>query len=154
MRSLMIAVIGANQCEKKIERLAFQVGLEIAKRGHYLICGGMNGVMKEACRGAKTMGGTTIGILPGKAKEDANPFVDIPILTALSHARNAIIVRTADAAIAVGGRYGTLSEIGLALCIDKPVFGLMTWKIPGVQKAASPTAAVKSIEKLFGRHRQ
>lgn len=145
--SLLIAVVGGNNCSPSIARAAFQVGHEIAKRGHLLVCGGMDGVMKEACRGAKAAGGTTVGILPGKSKEDANPFIDIPIVTALSHARNAVIVRTADAVIAVGGRYGTLSEIGLALSIDKPVYGLSTWKIPGVKTMSSPCAILDAIER-------
>ncbi len=105
--------------------------------------------MEAACRGAKRAGGVTLGILPGKDKKDANPYVDYPVLTAMSHARNAVIVRTADAVIAVGGRYGTLSEIGLALSIDRPVYGLKTWSIRGVSPVKTPKEALDRIEARF-----
>jgi len=147
MKQLLIAVIGTNEGSARMKKTAFELGREIARRGHYLVCGGMGGVMQESCRGAKSVGGTTIGILPGKTKGDANPYIDIPIVTAMSHARNAVIVRTGDAVVAVGGRYGTLSEIGLALCMNKPVYGLNTWKIPGIKRKASPRAALDAIER-------
>ncbi|HOW28549.1 MAG TPA: TIGR00725 family protein [Elusimicrobiota bacterium] len=143
---MIIAVIGQSQCPPALARLAENVGKEIARRGHTLVCGGMGGVMEAACRGAKEAGGVTLGILPGKDKKDANPFIDYPILTAMSHARNAVIVRTADAVIAVGGKYGTLSEIGLAMSINKPVFGLRTWSIRGVVPVKSPAEALDKIE--------
>ncbi len=134
---MIVGVIGGGSCDKETEILAEKVGAEIAKKNHVLVCGGMGGVMEAACRGAKKSGGLTVGILPGKTKEDANKYVDIPVLTAMSHARNAIIVRTADIVIAVGGRYGTLSEIGLAKAIGKKVIGLNTWDIAGMIKVAS-----------------
>ena len=126
---LIVGVIGGSICPASLVKTAREVGSEIARRGHTLICGGLGGVMEEASRGARETGGTTIGILPGKFKEDANPYISFPIVTAMSHARNAIIVRTADALIAIDGKSGTLSEIGLALAIDKPVFGIKTWDI-------------------------
>jgi hypothetical protein len=104
--------------------------------------------MEAACRGAKDGGGLTIGILPGKDKNEANRFVDIPIVTSMSHARNAIIVRTADVLIAVDGKYGTLSEIGLALAIGKKVVGLNTWDIEGVISVGSVDEAMEEIEKV------
>jgi len=145
-KPLIIGVIGQFACDSKIAKKAEEVGCEIAKRGHKLVCGGMGGVMESACKGAKKAGGTTIGILPGKSKFDGNHYVDIPIVTAMSHARNAIIVRTADALIAVGGRYGTLSEIALALSIAKPVYGIGTWEIKGVEKVSSVKEALDKIE--------
>ncbi|HRY29411.1 MAG TPA: TIGR00725 family protein [Elusimicrobiota bacterium] len=146
---MIIAVIGQSSCPDSLAKTAESVGAEIARRGHVLVCGGMGGVMEAACRGAKRAGGVTLGILPGKDKKDANPYVDYPVLTAMSHARNAVIVRTADAVIAVGGRYGTLSEIGLALSIDRPVYGLKTWSIRGVSPVKTPKEALDRIEARF-----
>jgi uncharacterized protein (TIGR00725 family) len=145
--SVIIAVIGQNACPPKMAKLAESLGREIARRGHVLVCGGMGGAMEAACRGAKSAGGVTLGILPGKDARDANPYIDFPILTAMNHARNAIIVRTAQAVVAVGGKYGTLSEIGHALAIDRPVYGLKSWKIDGVIPVRSATDALNRIEK-------
>lgn len=145
---MIVAVIGGNFCTKDIAEMAYQVGKRIAERKHILICGGLAGVMEAACRGAKDGGGLTIGILPGKDKNEANRFVDIPIVTAMSHARNAIIVRTADVLIAVDGKYGTLSEIGLALAIGKKVVGLNTWDIEGIISVGSVDEAMEEIEKV------
>jgi len=143
---MIVGIIGGSSCDKKTGELAEKIGSEIAKRNHILICGGLGGVMESACRGAKISGGITVGILPGKIKEEANKYVDIPILTAMNHARNAIIVRTADIVIAVGGRYGTLSEIGLAKAIGKKVIGIKTWDIRGIIKAGTIEDIVKHLE--------
>jgi uncharacterized protein (TIGR00725 family) len=121
------------------------VGRELASRGVVLVCGGLGGVMEAACRGAKGGGGTTIGILPGTDRAAANPFVDFAFPTGLGEARNALVVRAADALIAVGGAYGTLSEIAFALKAGKPVAGLGTWDVDGVTVADSPEAAVESV---------
>jgi len=145
---MIVAVIGGNYCDKEIAQIAYEVGKRIAQRKHILICGGLGGVMEAACQGAKDGGGLTIGILPGKEKSEANRFVDIPIVTSMSHARNAIIVRTADVLIAVDGKYGTLSEIGLALAISKKVVGINTWDIEGVVSVGSVDEAMKEIEKI------
>lgn len=107
---------------------AEDVGWHIAKQGALLICGGLGGVMEAASRGAKNGGGKTIGVLPGTDKNTANEYIDIPIVTGMGEARNIIIVRTADALIAVGGRFGTLSEIAFGLAFEKPIVGLDTWK--------------------------
>jgi hypothetical protein len=129
---LIIAVIGAGEPSKEAAELAEEVGRELGRRGLTIVCGGLGGVMEAACRGAKATGGTTIGVLPGSDPKAANPWVDYPICTGLSHARNVIIVKTGRAAIAVGGAYGTLSEIGHALAEDVPVIGLRTWGlVPG-----------------------
>jgi hypothetical protein len=106
--------------------------------------------MEAACRGAKAEEGTTIGILPGNDRQEANRYVDIPIVTGLGEARNAVVVRTADAVVAISGGYGTLSEIGLALKMGRPVVGLATWElhhhgrlVPAVMLATSPAEAVE-----------
>lgn len=145
---MIVAVIGGNYCSREIAKVAYEVGKRIAQKKHILICGGLGGVMEAACRGAKDGGGLTIGVLPGKDKNDANRFVDIPIVTAMSHARNAIITRTADVLIAVDGRYGTLSEIGLALGTGKKVVGINTWDIEGIISVGSVDEAIEEIEKV------
>lgn len=131
--------------------LAYEVGSHIGRRGAVLVCGGGGGAMEAACRGAREAGGLTLGVLPGATRADANPFVDIAVPTGMGEARNAIVVRTADAVIAVGGGFGTLSEIGLALKMQRPVIGLRTWKVaapgdpaplPGIRTAATPEEAV------------
>lgn len=124
---IFISVIGASKCSAKEARLAEEVGRELAKRGAVVICGGLTGVMEAVCRGAKSEGGLTVGILPGNSRNDANPYVDIPILTGMGYTRNPVVVRTGQAAIAVGGKYGTLSEIAYALQEKIPVIGLGTW---------------------------
>jgi uncharacterized protein (TIGR00725 family) len=101
--------------------------------------------MEAACRGAKQAGGTTVGILPGADRSAANPFVDVAIPTGLGEARNALVVRAADAVIAVGGAYGTLSEIALALKAGKRVVGVDTWDIDGVISAPDAQAAVETV---------
>jgi uncharacterized protein (TIGR00725 family) len=121
---------------------AAEVGRLIAERGAVLVCGGRGGAMEAACRGAKEVGGLTVGILPGPDRSEANPFVDVVLPTGLGEARNALVVGAADAVIAIGGGYGTLSEIALALKVGKRVIGLGTWEIEGVVAAESPEAAV------------
>jgi hypothetical protein len=144
-----IAVIGAGVGSEEIERLAEEIGRAIAASGNILICGGLGGVMEAAARGAKEKGGITVGILPGMDKAEANEYIDIKIATAMSHARNAIIARTADALIAVGGGHGTLSEIALGLKSGKRVVVIEStaspesMKIKGVQIAKTPKEAVE-----------
>jgi hypothetical protein len=145
----MVAVIGGYECTPAVARTAREAGKFIAREGWILVCGGMGGVMEAACRGAREAGGVTVGILPGKSKSEANPFITIPIVTAMSHARNAIIVRTADAVLAIAGKFGTLSEIGLARAIDKPVFGIKTWDIEGVVGVKDPAEAVRKIKEAL-----
>jgi len=148
--SIQIGVIGAGQCSLEIERLAEEVGREIAKKKALLICGGLGGVMEASARGAKQEGGVTIGILPGFSFEDANPFIDIPIVTGLSHARNVLVVRSSQAIIAVEGGYGTLSEISIALKLRKPVVGLRTWDISKkIVTVETPKEAVKKAMSLI-----
>jgi uncharacterized protein (TIGR00725 family) len=118
------------------------VGRLVAERGAVLVCGGLGGAMEAACRGAKQAGGLTVGILPGSDRSDANPYVDVALPTGLGEARNALVVRAADAVIAIGGGYGTLSEIAFALKAGKRVIGLDTWDIEGISPADGPEAAV------------
>jgi hypothetical protein len=147
---MIISVIGAGSCDKKIYGIAEEVGRLIAKKGATLITGGLGGVMEAASKGAKEAGGITVGILPGFSKDEANPYVMIPITTGLSHARNIIVVRSADAVIAISGEYGTLSEIAIALKLGKPVVGIKTWdNIEGVVKVDSPEEAVQKILELL-----
>jgi len=150
----IIAVIGGGQCSKKEVKLAEEVGRELARRGAVLVCGGLGGVMEAACKGASSEGGTTIGILPGDDRQTANPYVQIPIVTGLGYARNVAVVKSAQAVIAIGGSYGTLSEISHALQSGIPVIGLNTWSLSrngqedkSIIPAQSPTEAVnKALE--------
>jgi uncharacterized protein (TIGR00725 family) len=138
-----VGVIGAGECDAELAQLAETVGQGIAEAGAVLVCGGMGGVMEAACRGAKAAGGTTIGILPGPDRSRANEFVEIAIATGIGEARNLAIIRTSDVLIAVGGSYGTLSEIGFALKMGKRVVGLKTWDIKGMVRAATAEEAVQ-----------
>ena len=124
--------------------LAYEVGRLLGERGHVLVCGGRGGVMLEACRGAKQTGGLTVGILPGTDRAEANEYVDVPVVTGLGEARNAIVARTAEAVIAIGGGYGTLSEIAFALRFGRPVIGLATWGVEDPDRAGVPIVRVQS----------
>jgi uncharacterized protein (TIGR00725 family) len=135
-----IAVIGAADTTPEEYQVAFTVGSLIAKNHETLVCGGLWGVMEAACKGAKEHGGLTIGIIPDSG--NGNEYLDVVIRTGLGHARNVIIAQSADAVIAIGGSYGTLSEIAIALKMKRPVFGVKTWNIEGVMKCATPEEAV------------
>ena len=149
----LIAVIGGSQSSAKESKLAEEVGRELAKRGAILVCGGLGGVMEAACRGASSDGGLTIGVLPGENSRDANSYVQIPIATGMGYARNVIVVKSAQAVIAIGGSYGTLSEIGYALQNGIPVIGLGTWSLAKNGKADRsiiPTEnAIDAVAKAF-----
>ena len=157
-RGLFITVIGASDCSAEESRLAEEVGRELARRGVILICGGLEGVMEAACRGAASQGGVTIGILPGNSHKDANAYVQIPIVTGMGYSRNAIVAKSGQAVIAIGGSYGTLSEIAYALQSGTPVIGLGTWSLArgGVTEssiivALNPVDAVEKALGLIGR---
>ena len=124
-----IAVIGGNEPSTEEAQVAEEVGRELARRGAVLVCGGLGGVMEAACRGAQAESGLTIGILPGESRQSANPYVQIPIVTGMGYARNLAVVKSAQAVIAIGGSYGTLSEISHALQSGIPVIGLNTWSL-------------------------
>lgn len=154
---MFIAVIGAGRCSADVAAQAEAVGHELAKRGAVLICGGRGGVMEAACRGAKAAGGLTVGILPGTLRREANPYVDIPIVTGMGEARNVLVVQSAQAVIAVDGEYGTLSEIAHALKLGIPVVGLGTWRLlkdgqerQDILRAQSAEEAVERAVELAG----
>lgn len=123
MRQL-VAVVGGSECTAAEGAVAEDVGRRLAQAGAIVLCGGLTGVMEAVAKGARAGGGLTIGILPGNDPADANRFIDIPLATGMGEMRNALIVRAAGAVIAIGGSYGTLSEIALALRIGTPVVGL------------------------------
>ena len=152
---MLIGVIGGERASAEAERRAYAVGRELARRGHTLICGGRGGVMRESCRGAREAGGLTVALLPGDDPAEANEFVDVPIATGLGFARNALIARSAEALIAIGGSYGTLSEIAFGLIAGRPIVGLGTWRLrdgagaePPIERAADPRGAVEACERL------
>ena len=124
-----ISVIGAGQASDDEAAAAEEIGRRLAEAGAVLICGGLGGVMDAAARGCQAAGGTSVGVLPGDDRTDGSPHLTVRIATGLGEARNAIVARAADAVIAVGGEFGTLSEIALALKMGKPVIGLGTWSL-------------------------
>ena len=143
MKRKIIAVIGGAEASEEHLKIAEEVGSLIAKKDGVLITGGMGGVMEAASRGAKRADGLVIGILPTVEKDTANQYVDIPIITGLSHARNFIIARTCDCAIAINGKYGTLSELAFCLMYHVPVIGIDTWEIKApIIKAKNAKEAV------------
>lgn len=145
--SVYVAVIGPGDASSEVAAEAETVGATLGAGGAVLVCGGLGGAMEAACRGAKSAGGTTLGILPGADRGAANPWVDLAVATGLGEARNVLVVRSADAVVAVGGGYGTLSEVALALKLGRPVIGLGTWDIEGVEPAASALeAAARALD--------
>ncbi|MEM4781528.1 MAG: TIGR00725 family protein [Halalkalicoccus sp.] len=144
---MRISVIGGGRADEPDTEIAYEVGTLLGERGHTVVCGGRGGVMEAVCRGAREAGGETIGILPGTDPAAANHAVDVPIATGIGEARNVLVVRNGAATIAVGGRYGTLSEIALALKIGRPVAGLDTHDIEGVEAVETPEEAVAYVER-------
>jgi uncharacterized protein (TIGR00725 family) len=139
-----VAVCGPGQATDAEATRAEAVGRGLAERGAVVICGGLGGVMEAACRGARDAGGTTVGLLPGDDRGAANPYVSVALPTGLGELRNGLIVRAADAVIAIGGAFGTLSEVALALKTGTPVVGLDTWDVgEPIQRAGSPEEAVE-----------
>ena len=144
MKRHLIGVSGGSVITNDIKSLATEVGRAIAKHGAILVCGGLTGVMEYAAKGAREERGITIGILPGDFPSSANPYIDIPIVTGMGTARNVILVKTSDCIIAIDGKYGTLSEVAIALSLDIPVIGLSTWDIDErIIKAETPKEAVE-----------
>jgi uncharacterized protein (TIGR00725 family) len=145
-----IGVMGPSRCSAETMNLAREVGRRIAQAGGILVCGGGRGVMEAASAGAKEEGGVTIGILPGSDPGEANPYIDIPVVTGMGNGRNVINVLTSQAVIAIHGAFGTLSEIALALKCGRPVVGLETWEVtepdaaspPGIIRVRTPEEAV------------
>src|SRR5204863_9942216 len=146
--AIQVAVIGSG---REHEQRAEEVGRLLAGRGCIVVTGGLSEVMAAAARGAKAAGGTTIGILPGENRADANEWIDHVVVTGVGHARNLAVVASGDAVIAVGGSWGTLAEIGFASRFGRRVVVLEPgWEIEGVERAASPEAAVEAALADFG----
>ena len=144
-----MAVVGSGEATAEESTAAEEVGRLLGEAGALVVCGGRGGVMEAVCRGARSAGGLTLGILPGRDRREANPYVQVAVPTGLGEMRNALVVRSADAVIAVGGAYGTLSEIALALRAGTPVVGLGTWELSrdgrpddSIIRAANPREAV------------
>jgi len=147
-----VAVVGPGEATAEETRVAEAVGRGLADAGAVVVCGGLGGVMSAACRGASAAAGTTVGLLPGTDRNSANEWVEVALPTGLGELRNGLIIRAADAVIAVGGAYGTLSEIALALRAGVPVIGLNTWEIEGIEAVESATEAVtRALHSAAGR---
>lgn len=149
-RARYVAVCGPGRANDQEAAWAEEVGRLIAQAGAVLVCGGLGGVMDAAARGAMSAGGVSIGILPGEDRDEAGPHLTMAVPTGLGEARNALVVRAADAVIAISGEFGTLSEIALALKMGKPVVGLSTWElskggrpVDAIVRANSPEEAVR-----------
>ncbi len=149
-RKKIIGVIGAADAVPEDLNIAQTIGEEIASNGYTLLCGGMGGVMEAASKGAKSKAGTCIGILPGSSKTDCNPYIDYAVVTAMGHARNVIVVGSCDAIIAIGGSFGTLTEIAFALRLEIPIIGLSTWDVSSdIKKANTAKEAVHMAIELI-----
>ena len=158
---MIIGVIGDSSCPTEEAKLAESVGELLAQQGATIVCGGLGGVMEAVCCGAKSKGGLTVGILPGKNSSMANPWVDIPVVTGIGEARNVAVVKSAQAVIAIGGSYGTLSEIAFALKSNIPVIGLNTWSLSrngqaedSIIRVQSATEAVDKAISLVKRRKR
>jgi uncharacterized protein (TIGR00725 family) len=149
--ALHIGVIGEGRCSARVARDAERVGAAIARAGAVLLCGGRRGVMEAAARGAARAGGCVVGILPGFSRRDANRWVTLPIVTGMDQARNVILVRSCDAIVAVGGMYGTLTEIALALKLGVPVVGLRSWRLRQPEGRRVPLARAATAEEAARR---
>lgn len=152
---MYISVVGASSCGEKEGDLAYRVGREIALRGHILVCGGLSGVMEESAHGSSDAGGTSVGILPGADRQGASRWLTVSVPTGMGEARNAMVARACDAMIALGGGFGTLSEIALALKMGKPVVGIGSWDLErkgrsGIAEASRPDEAVGIAEEFAG----
>jgi uncharacterized protein (TIGR00725 family) len=143
---MQVAVIGSGKSSDEIWKMAQDLGRRLAEEGHTIVCGGLGGVMEAVCCGAREAGGLAIGILPGE-KEEANQFVGAAIATGMGHARNVLIVKSADVIIALPGEYGTLSEVALALKMGKRVISLKSWFVPGAIGAESVEEAISLLSK-------
>jgi hypothetical protein len=144
---MRVSVVGGSTVTDAEYETARDLGAELAERGHTVVCGGLGGVMEAVCRGASEAGGETIGVLPSDRVGDANPYVTTPIATGLGHARNALVVLNGDAVVAVDGGGGTLSELGYASVYDRPVAGLGTHDVVGVEACETVAEAVAYVER-------
>ncbi len=155
-----VGVVGGRDCTPEEARLAYELGQGIAREGWVLVCGGMGGVMAEACRGARQAGGVTLGILFGDSRAEGNPYLSYSIVTGMGEARNVLVVKSCHALVAVAGAFGTLSEIALANNAGIPVIGLHSWRVDPAQnrgqsvysaEADTPQQAVRLVRELLSR---
>ena len=144
-RPAYVAVVGPDEASPQELQAAEDIGAGLAAAGAVVVTGGLGGVMEAACRGARSRRGRTVGILPGEDRAEANGWVEIAIATGLGELRNGLVVRAADAIVAVGGAYGTLSEVALALKLGRPVVGLGTWEVHGIEHVSTPEEALDRI---------
>ncbi len=143
---MQVGVIGASRCDERIYEIAMRVGELLAERGCVVVNGGLGGVMEASAKGAKLKGGLTVGIIPSGSKEDANPYIDVVVATNMGHARNVIIAHSCDALIAIGGEYGTISEMAIALKLGKKVVAIEPLVVlPGVKVVETPEEAVEEV---------
>ena len=150
-RTAYIGVVGPGEASEAELASAEEVGAGLASLGAVVVTGGLGGVMEAACRGARSRRGRTLGILPGEDREAANGWVEIAVATGLGELRNELIVRACDALVAVGGGHGTLSEVALALKLGRPVVGLGTWAVHGVDEVTTPEEAVERVARMLAR---
>ena len=148
-RTPYVAVVGPGDASAPELQAAEEVGAGLAAAGAVVVTGGLGGVMEAACRGARSRDGTTLGILPGEDRGAANGWVQVAVATGLGELRNGLVVRAADALVAIGGGHGTLSEVALALRIGRPVVGLGTWEVHGVEQVSTPAEALGRIERVL-----
>ncbi len=149
----VVSVIGASNCSEEEYRTALYVGRELARRKIAVVCGGRTGVMEAVCRGAKEEGGLTIGIMPSYDGSDANSYVDIKIKTGMGWNRNPIVVASGDMVVAIGGHWGTLTEIAYALILSRYIVGYKTHNIDGIEKVRTPDEIIMKVEDFYGtRH--
>jgi len=138
-----IGVVGAGNCSKKMKATAEEIGRAIAEKGGVLVCGGLGGIMEGAAKGAKKADGITIGILPGNRRDEANKYIDYAIPTGIGEARNLVVIKTADAVVALPGKYGTLSEMAFCLKLGKPLVTMAAWNISeDIERFDDPEEAV------------
>ena len=148
-RTPYVAVVGPGDASAPELQAAEEVGAGLAAAGAVVVTGGLGGVMEAACRGAWSRHGTTLGILPGEDRGAANGWVQVAVATGLGELRNGLVVQAADALVAIGGGHGTLSEVALALRIGRPVVGLGTWEVHGVEQVSTPAEALGRIERVL-----
>ena len=149
MSKKIVSVIGGRRCTDEVERLAHDLGKNLAQVADILVSGGLGGTMEAVCKGFKAGGGTTIGILPGYDKKDANKHVDICLPTGLGLARNVLVVKSADVVVALPGEAGTLSEIAYCLQFGIPVVSLKSWDIPGAIQVNTIDDAISKVKELI-----
>jgi uncharacterized protein (TIGR00725 family) len=148
--TVYVGVCGAGVASDPLAAAAEEVGRGLADAGAVVVCGGLGGVMEAACRGARTAGGVTVGLLPGSDRSAGNAFLSVAVPTGLGELRNGLIVRAADVVVAIGGEWGTLSEIALARKLGRPVVALGSWELPELEVVATPAEAVSRALSLAG----